>query len=145
MPKEKKKEVLKKVGLNILIAAIIAIYFAFVIMGFKNIERTVYIKDLKVFSLVIIAFAVILFEQAYNKDSGKIAIFGIETLVIAITTLISLYIAILYDSKFIIYNGIVCGVAVIYYIIKSIAIFIRERRNWKNGISDVKDIVNDEE
>ncbi len=58
-------------------------------MGFKKYRKNCIYKRFKSFSLVIIAFAVILFEQAYNKDSGKIAIFGIETLVIAITTLIS--------------------------------------------------------
>ena len=67
MPKEQKHAILKKIGFNMLIAVVIVIYFVFMILGFINIERQTYINDLKVFSLVIIALTIILFDNIICK------------------------------------------------------------------------------
>src|SRR5699024_12653557 len=70
-PKEQKRDILKKVGINLLIALGVAVYFGFIMLGYINIERETYINDLKVFSLVVIALTIILFEQAYNKNKDR--------------------------------------------------------------------------
>ena len=145
MPKEQKHAILKKIGFNMLIAVVIVIYFVFMILGFINIERQTYINDLKVFSLVIIALTIILFEQAYNKNNGKIAVYGIEALVVAIVTLLMLYTAILYQDVFIILVSTIAIVIFAYYVIKSIVILVKERKKWINSISDVKEIVSEED
>ena len=145
MPKEQKHNMLKKMGINLLIAVGVAIYFGFLMLGYINIERNTYITDLKVFSLVVIALTIILFEQAYNKNNGKIALHGIEVLVISIVTLIMLYTAILYEDKFLMFGSIIAAVIFVYYIIKVFVILIKERRKWINSISDVKEIVAEED
>ena len=47
----------------------------------------------------------------------------------------------MYKDKILIVTGTCTIVAIVYYIIKSVLIYIREKRNWKQGISDVKEIV----
>lgn len=145
MPKEQKRDILKKVGINLLIALGVAVYFGFIMLGYINIERETYINDLKVFSLVVIALTIILFEQAYNKNNGKIAVYGVEALVVSVVTLIMLYTAILYSDYFVMLGSIIAAVILVYYIVKSIVIFIRERKKWINSISDVKEIVSEED
>lgn len=141
MPKEKKKGIYKRTFENILVAVIVILYFLMMILGYINIPEEAYIKDLKVFSLATIAITIVLFEIAYNKDSGKIAIHGIETLLLSILTLISMYIYILHRTKFlfVIMGGVV--LATLYYLVRSIVVTIKEKRKWKDNISDVKDIV----
>lgn len=141
MPKEKKKGIYKRAFENILVAVIVILYFLMMILGYINIPEDAYIKDLKVFSLATIAITIVLFEIAYNKDSGKIAIHGIETLLLSILTLVSMYIYILHRTKFlfVIMGGVV--LATLYYLVRSIAVTIKEKRKWKDNISDVKDIV----
>lgn len=141
MPKEKKKGIYKRAFENILVAVIVILYFLMMILGYINIPEDAYIKDLKVFSLATIAITIVLFEIAYNKDSGKIAIHGIETLLLSILTLVSMYIYILHRTKFlfVIMGGVV--LATLYYLVRSIVVIIKEKRKWKDNISDVKDIV----
>lgn len=141
MPKEKKKGIYKRAFENILVAVIVILYFLMMILGYINIPEEAYVKDLKVFSLATIAITIVLFEIAYNKDSGKIAIHGIETLLLSILTLVSMYIYILHRTKFlfVIMGGVV--LATLYYLVRSIVVIIKEKRKWKDNISDVKDIV----
>lgn len=141
MPKEKKKGIYKRAFENILVAVIVILYFLMMILGYINIPEEAYVKDLKVFSLATIAITIVLFEIAYNKDSGKIAIHGIETLLLSILTLVSMYIYILHRTKFlfVIMGGVV--LATLYYLVRSIVVIAKEKRKWKDNISDVKDIV----
>ena len=76
--------------MNILIGIFVILYFVSLGVGFINIESVAYVTDLKVFSIAILAIAIILFEYSYNKDSGKFAIIGIEMLFVAIITLVLL-------------------------------------------------------
>lgn len=143
MPKQEKKEIYKNVLGNILLGTCVILYFIVLLLAFANIESAEYIKDLKVFSIATLAATIILFEYAYNKDDGKIAVKGIELLCVAIITLILLYIYILHQEKYLIITCICAGIATVYYLVKSIAIYVRDKSKWKKTISDVKKIVED--
>lgn len=111
---------------------------------FLNIDGPTFITDLKVFSLSILAIAIILFEFAYGKDDDKTALYGVEMLFVAIMSLVLLYTCILHKDKFIAVANIVACIGVLYYLVKSISIYIREKLKWKKTISDVKEIVAEE-
>ncbi len=89
----------------------------------------------------ILAIAIILFEFAYGKDDDKTALYGVEMLFVAIMSLVLLYTCILHKDKFIAVANIVACIGVLYYLVKSISIYIREKLKWKKTISDVKEIV----
>ena len=144
MPKDEKKKIYKKVFANIILGIVVTLYFIGIGIGFLNIEGVTFITDLKVFSLSILAIAIILFEFAYGKDDDKTALYGVEMLFVAIMSLVLLYTCILHKDKFIAVANIVACIGVLYYLVKSISIYIREKLKWKKTISDVKEIVAEE-
>lgn len=144
MPKDEKKKIYKKVFANIILGIVVTLYFIGIGIGFLNIDGPTFITDLKVFSLSILAIAIILFEFAYEKDDDKTALYGVEMLFVAIMSLVLLYTCILHKDKFIAVANIVACIGVLYYLVKSISIYIREKLKWKKTISDVKEIVAEE-
>ena len=143
IPKQDKKTIRKPVIQNVLVAIIIIIYFAFLVLGFYRIDNVAYQTDLKVFAICILLFAIILLEKAYKEDSGKIAIFGIETIFVAVITLALIYVNLMLSSNYINIVLIITGVIAIYYIIKSVVIYIRGRN--KYFVNDMKEMINTEE
>ena len=129
--------------INILVLILVSLYFVFLILGFKNIEGNIYKTDLKVFALCILFLSIILLERAYKKDSGKIAIYGIETIVIAIITLGLIYVNLMMSSNYINIVLIALGVLVVYYIIKTIIMYIRGKK--KYFVNDMKEMINTDE
>lgn len=99
---------------------------------------------LKIFSIVIMLITVGVFEYSYRKDNGKTAIVGIELLFIST---IILYIPYIYENtqKFICkvftLTPIFCAV---YYIAKSIIIYIKTEKQYQNTLSDVREIVKED-
>lgn len=144
MPKDEKKKIYKKVFANIILGILVTLYFIGIGIGFLNIDGPTFITDLKVFSLSILTIAIILFEFAYGKDDDKTALYGVEMLFVAIMSLVLLYTCILHKDKFIAVPNIVACIGVLYYLVKSISIYIREKLKWKKTISDVKEIVAEE-
>lgn len=143
IPKEDLKEINKPVFYNILVAIIVLVYFIFLILGFNNIEKNVYQTDLKVFSMCILFLAIILLEKAYKKDSGTLAIYGIETIVIAIITLALIYVEFMASANYINIVLTISYILAIYYVIKSIIIYIRRRK--KYFVNNMKDMINTDE
>ena len=132
---------------NMIIAIIIMIYTYFLVMGFVNISSEKYIIDLMVFSILLLFLSIIIFEIAYKKDSGKLAINGIEVLVLAIVTFYLPYMYAYFHND---YNTIVILLGIvyaIYYSTKSIISTKLEKRKYKKTSSDIKNItnVNDDE
>ena len=144
MPKDEKKKIYKKVFANIILGIVVTLYFIGIGIGFLIFDGRTFISDLKVFSLSILAIAIILFEFAYGKDDDKTALYGVEMLFVAIMSLVLLYTCILHKDKFIAVANIVACIGVLYYLVKSISIYIREKLKWKKTISDVKEIVAEE-
>ncbi len=70
---------LNKKGFENLLIAIchndISVYF--IGLGSLNIESSIFIKDLKVFSIALIVFTIILFEYSYKKKMRIVCIHGI--------------------------------------------------------------------
>ena len=100
MPKEVKESLRKEIFTNIIICTCLVAYFLFLFLGSVDKTKAVRVIDLKIFSTIYLATSIVLFEIAYKKDSGKIAIHGIEILLVAIMTLFLPYIIFELDSKY---------------------------------------------
>ena len=122
---------------------IVVLYFVFLILGFNNIEESVYQTDLKVFAICALFLTIILLERAYSKESKRIAIYGVETLIIAIVTLGLIYVNLMLSSQYINILLIILGIAVVYYVIKSL--IIRSRGKKKYFLDNMKEMINTEE
>ena len=87
LPYEIKEKIKKEVFTNIAIASIIILYFIFIVLGSAGSIKNVRAIDLNIFSILFLGIAIIIFEISYRKDDGKLAMYGIESLVVAIFTL----------------------------------------------------------
>lgn len=138
---EKKNKINKTIFHNIAIANIIMLYFIFLILGYQTILPEKFMIDLQVFSIITIGLAIVVFEKAYKKDSSEYAIHGIETLFLAIVTLISTYIFSKYQEKFAYIMIIICYLFAIYYVAKSIIIYLKMRTKALKRTNDIHKIV----
>lgn len=130
LPKEEQYKLNSIVFQNLCTIIAIMIYFIFLILGFINIEISVLITDFKVFSLTILALAIIFFEIAYKKDSGKYCITGIEMLVLSLVTVALMYITIMYPAKYIYIISTVSFTFAIYYVGKAIVLYCKTKKNY---------------
>ena len=143
LPKEEIKKINKILFRNIIVAIVIVTYFIFLNLGKMNIENSVYVTDLKVFSMCTLLSAIVLIEIAYKKDSGEIALYGVEMIVLAITTFALIYINLMLSSRYTYIVTAISAIFAIYYLIKSIVIYLKKRKQY--FVNDIKDIMNKEE
>lgn len=144
MPKEQKEKIYKRIFHDVLLAIGIVVYFLFLNLGYINIGQSVFTTDLKVFSMSVLIIAILLFEYSYKDENGKIAIYGIEVLAVAIATLSSIYLLEFYQNTFQIVICIFSLVFVIYYMVKFFMIFRRMKKEYYKSLSDIKEIVKKE-
>lgn len=142
---ENEQKIRRKIFISMFMSAIVMFVFIFILMGYNNIPLQNYIIDLKVFSIIAIAVTICIFEYAYKKDSGSLAIIGIESL-IASFIILSLYYVLQYETYPYKYYLLFFALAfVVYYIIKTIIIYSKERYKYRNSANDIKNIVKKEE
>ena len=111
-------------------------------LGSQNIETSIYLTDLKVFSFGLLATAIIVFEYSYKKDNGYTAMYGIEILITAILTLFLTYMSSLFVNRiYILILSCVVVVYVVYFIIKSLIIVYKMKKQYFKEKDDIKDIV----
>ena len=139
-----KNKISKNVYENILIAIIIMLYFIVINFLYYKLAKTTILLILKVLSMVILTICIILLEYAFRKDSGKRAISAIEVLVVAGHTLSIAHVV--QSNKFEFANYILVSSYIfsIYYLLKAIFIYTKERREYLKSLSDIKDIVSNE-
>lgn len=138
---ERKNKINKSIFHNIAIANVIMLYFIFIVLGYQTITPDKFIIDLQVFSVITMGIAIIVFEKAYKKDSTEYAIHGIESLFLSIVTLISIYVFSKYREKFADIMIIVCYLFAIYYVAKSIIIYLKMKTKALERTSDIRKIV----
>lgn len=139
IPKEEQDKMNVEVFKNIAIAIVMVVFLNFIILGFMNIENSVFLVDLKVFAVSILAIAIGVFEYAYKKDSGKIAVYGIETLILAFAMLAFIYLDIMCHSNFVIITVLITYTIAIYYTVKSIIIYQKMKKQYY--INSMKEII----
>lgn len=139
LPNSELEKINSRVFYNICLAVVVMFYLNFVILGYTNIENSVFITDLKVFSIALLAVSIGLFEYAYKKDSGRFAIHGIEILMLALVTMILIYVELMWSDKFIYIAAFVIYVFAIYYVAKSIIIYSKMKKEY--FLTEMKEII----
>ena len=139
LPSEEIIKINSRVFQNICLAVVIMLYLNFIILGFINIEKSVFITDLKVFSMAILLVSIGVFEYAYKKDSGRYTINGIEILMLSFITMILIYINIMWEGKFVYISAFFTYVFAIYYVAKSIIIYKKMKKEYFLG--EMKEII----
>lgn len=134
----------KRIFYNCLIAIGVMLYICAIDVLYIYAKPQITAIALKVFAMVAIIVTILVFEVAYRKDSGKIAIIGIEMLIFSIVILYIPKIYVNLDKKFCLELVFIPVFCAIYYIAKSIVIYIKTEKHYQNNLSDVKEIMKQE-
>lgn len=143
--KEIKEKYLKEIYLNILKAIIIVLYFLVVNLAYENISPAHVELGIKIFTMVFLFISIYIFEKAYKKDDDKLAIQGIEILVLSAYTLTSRHITNKFNFNFKNYSLVASYLFAIYFILKCIFVYTKGRKEEAENLSDIKEIVKKEE
>ena len=145
LPNEVKEKIKKETFTNFIVGSVIILYFIFIVLGSAGSTKNIRAIDLNIFSFLFLAVSIFLFEIAYRKDDGKLAIYGLESLAVAIFTLFLPYIIFELNADNKKYYLMASIYIAVYYILKSIIISVKIKNKYKNSnISDIKEIVKKE-
>ena len=145
LPQNVKENIKTNIFHSLIAATIILAYLAAINIMYYKFEQSVFEHYMKYFALGIILITVIDIELAYRKDSKKLALIGVELLLCGI---LSLYIPYIYlHTTAYLRNCVMVlpAVLIIYYIFKSIIIFKQNQFKHQNNLSDVKELLKDDE
>lgn len=144
LPEDTKEKIIKEVFTNIVMAIGVMIYLTFLILGSVGAVKNIRIIDFNIFSIILLGISILLFEIAWKRGSGKLAMHGIEVLVIALFTLFLPYIIFELNSPYKKFYLIASAYTTVYYSIKSIYIAIKSRKKYMVTVNDIKDIIKKE-
>lgn len=140
----KNKKISQDVFENILIAVSIMLYFIVINFAYYRISESNLLLGLKILSMVVLTLGIVFIEIAYRMDSGKRALNSIEILVLAGYTLSIAHVVEARKLNFANYILVSSYMFSIYYLLKSIFIYTKERREYLKSFSDIKEIVSNE-
>ena len=140
IPKKVKDNIVAKAFENLLFFANITVYLGSLNLGIANIPTENYLTDLKVFSIILLALTIILFEMGYKKDKSVYWLHGIEILIVAIFTTYLIYLYYLFYNSNIL-ESIIFSVIAIYYITKILIIRKKIIKEYNKSLIDIGEIV----
>ena len=143
--KEIEKKVSTKTFINLLIAILIMAYFCVISVIYKNVLQGQIIHVVKVATLAFLAITLVLIEFAYKKESKRLFIHSMEALLLATHSLTTMHIIKIYNFDFQNYILFSSYVFSIYYVLKTIIINTKARRDYLKSLSDIPEIVQKEE
>ncbi len=145
MTQEVKDELDKKILWNMWLAIMIMLYFCIADGVYIGAPETISGMVLKVFAVAFILVTVLVFEIAYQKENGALGIVGIELLIFSV---IMLYMPQIFKNlnqgmaQIFALTPFLCAV---YYLVKSMIDYVKTEENYQKSLSDVKEIVREEE
>lgn len=126
-----KKEMLKineKLFFNLAAAAVILVYFIYINYLHHHTPIEGFLRIIRLFSWGFLGITILLFEVAYHKDSGNIALISVEFLALAIASMMLLYLQAFFPDKLCSISITIAISFAVYYAIKSLVIYIKSRR-----------------
>ena len=145
MPKEVSQKIWEKIFYQLLTTIGIMLYFVVLNLAYVNMREERLIGDIKVFAGAFLVVGIVMLEKAYREEKGKYVLTGIESLVFSLHTLFIMHVITLFKYDFRLYLLTSSYIFSIYYVLKSIIIYIREKRIYSKGLSDISEIIKKEE
>lgn len=145
LPKKIKDNISTNIFQDLIVAIIIMLYFCVINFSYYHFENNVFEENMKYFAFAIIILTVITFEISYRKSSIKLLIIGLELFSCGVLSLYIPYVFLHSNSAFRISIMILPVFLIIYYALKSFIIFKGKQLEYRNNLSDIKEIVKDTE
>lgn len=145
IPKEISQEILKKIFKNLLKAIGIMFYFIILNLAYSTMKQERLAGDIKVFAGTFLIVGMLFLEKAYKKEKGSIAITGMEFLFLSLHSLSIMHVIALFKYDFRFYLLTSSYLFSIYYVLKAIILYTKERKDYLNSLSDISEIVKKDE
>ena len=136
---------MKVIFKNLLKAIGIMCYFIILNFAYTRMNLDRLINDIEVFSGIFLVLGLVFLERAYKNDDGKIAISGIELLCLSMHSLSINHVITFYKYDFRLYLLTSSYIFAIYYVLKSIVIYTKEKHKYLKKLSDISEIVKKEQ
>ncbi|MBQ2937921.1 MAG: hypothetical protein IJE05_03455 [Clostridia bacterium] len=136
---------LKEMYLNVLKAIIIVLYFFILSVAYEKVNMVYLEKGIQLCTMIFLFIAIYMFERAYKKEDGKLAIQGIEILILSMYTLTTEHITNRFNLNFKTYTLVASNIFAIYFILKCIIVYTKGKKEEVEKFSDIKEIVKKEE
>lgn len=145
LPEEIKARLNDYTFMNLIISIALMIYMIVINIIYLNEDAQFFSTSIKVFSIWLAIIDVLIFEIGYRKDELKIWIHGFELLICSSLVLslqyVYLYAEPVVKAMFMLFPLFYS----IYYVVKVTIVHIIETKRYQNNLSDVKEIVKNEE
>lgn len=145
LPKEVSQAILKRIVYNILKAIGIIIYFAILNLAYIRMDQERLIGDIQIFAGTFLVLGIVFLEISYKQDSGAKAITAIEFIVLSLHSLSIMHVITMLEYDFRFYLLTSSYIFAIYYVLKAIVIYTKERRKYLKSLSDISEIVKKDE
>ena len=122
--------IIKKSMSELIYGIVFSIFLIFTNYAFYNFTKISFTKDLNIFSFIFLGIAIMQIEVSFKNEETKKCISGIEILLMAVYTLTLPYISQLYNSNFKNILFISGGIIITYYIVKSIIMFAKNKKEF---------------
>ena len=142
IPKQDRDMINKEIFKNVIKGVMIVFYFMVLIIGFFKLKEETFLGDVRIFSGMLIATTIFIFEKAYRKESIDKMVLGIEILVLSIVTLLTSYIYGEHIDKFPYILNSISMIFATYYVGKSIVTYVKMKKKVMKKISDIRNIIN---
>ena len=143
--KEVSEKHMKKIYLNILKAIVVVTYFLTLNLVSERISALYLERGIEICTMIFLFIAIFIFELAYKKDDDDLALQGIEVLVLSAYTLTSQYITKRFNFNFKSYSLAASYIIAAYFLVKCIWVYTKGRKEMADDLSDIKEIVKEEE
>ena len=145
LPEEIKARLNDYTFMNLIISIALMIYMIVINIIYLNEDAQFFSTSIKVFSIWLAIIDVLIFEIGYRKDELKIWIHGFELLICS-SLVLSLQYVYLYAEPVVKAMFMLLPLFYsIYYVVKVTIVHIIETKRYQNYLSDVKEIVKNEE
>ena len=145
LPDDMKQSANYKIFRNSLIADIYMIVLIIINILYLNTDASIFVNSTKIISMLVIIAVIVFFELAYKHEDKTFAINGIETLVYDVFIMFIPYVYFLISDDARAVFMFLPVIFAIYYIIKSIGSYVYLHKAYLNSLSDVKEILKEEE
>lgn len=139
------EDVLKKMMRNFLKAILIMFYFLIINIMHIIADKQLSQKGIKTLTLIFLFVGIVLIEKAYKKDSRKIAIEGIEVLILAVHLLTIEHVTTRFNFYYEAYILSSSYIIALFFVLKSFIIYTNWIKECDNSRSDIKEILKKEE
>lgn len=137
---ETKKQILK----NSIVAIVIILCLIAIFITYSIVQDSMFSRPWQAITMILVIASIVFFEIAYKKDSGIIAINGIEILALSCFTLTIDYMKSRFNIDIKIYIIISTIIFLVYFLLKTMIIYTSGRKKELKSFSDIAEIVKED-